>query len=203
MNPLPYDENLQKKLGIAKKDRVIMYLGSIESFSGLEVLIDNIPAILKEIPTLKLLIVGGGSFLEPLKKQASKLGIDSNIIFTGFVPYLEIPKYCSLAELCVNTFRITDMTNKLSPVKVFDLQACGKPVLSTPLQGLINDFPEEKCGITYSPLEEFPKKIRSLLESQDRLFAKGKLGREFIEQNYTWKRAAERWITELQKFITV
>jgi glycosyltransferase involved in cell wall biosynthesis len=198
MRSLSPDKKLQNELGIQEKDQVIMYLGSIESFSGLDIFIKEIPCILKKIPNFKLLIVGGGSHLDSIRQQSKKIGIDNKIIFTGFKPYFDVPRYCSLAKLCINTFKINEMTDKLSPVKVFDLQACGKPNLVTPLQGLLYDFPEKQCGLIYAQLEDFPDKIISLLQDEEKLKLKGQLGLKFIQENFTWKKAAEKWINEFE-----
>ena len=67
MKPLPKDLQLQKTLGISPNDRVVMYLGSIHSISGLPTILNYVPKIIKQIPNFKLLIVGGGAHLEDLK----------------------------------------------------------------------------------------------------------------------------------------
>ncbi len=201
MRSLDPDKKLQNELRIQEKDQVIMYLGSIESFSGLDIFIKKIPYILEKIPNFKLLVVGGGSHLENITHQVKKTGIENNVIFTGFKPYFDIPRYCSLAKLCINTFKINEMTDKLSPVKVFDLQACAMPILVTPLQGLLHDFPEEQCGLIYCQLEDFPDKIIILLQDDEKLKLKGQLGLKFIEDNFTWKKAAKKWINEFESII--
>jgi glycosyltransferase involved in cell wall biosynthesis len=200
MRPISKDLELQKNLHISKNDRVVMYLGSIHSISGLPVILNCIPKIIKQIPDFKLLIVGGGAHLETLKNISKKLEIENFIIFTDYVPYLEIPRYCSLAELCINPFEITDMTKKLSPVKIFDLLACGKPVLATPLDGLLYDFPKESKILIYADLEDFESQIIALLKS-DTLENFGNKGREFVEANYTWDHVANRFLKEFEKHL--
>jgi spore maturation protein CgeB len=76
------------------------------------------------------------------------------------------------------------MTKKLSPVKIFDLLACGKPILATPLDGLLHDFPKESDILIYSDLNDFESQIISLLNNniQENF---GNKGRKFVEENYT------------------
>jgi len=200
MKPLPKDLELQKNLQISNQDRVVMYLGSIHSISGLPVILNSIPKIIQKIPHFKLLVVGGGAHLENLKEISKKLGIQDKVVFTGYVPYLHIPRYCSLAELCINSFEITDMTKKLSPVKIFDLLACGKPILATPLEGLLHDFPEESKILIYANLEQFESQIISLLNSES-LENFGRKGREYVEANYTWENVANRFLEEFETFL--
>ena|SRR3990172_10543388 len=200
MKPLPKDLELQKNLQISNQDRVVMYLGSIHSISGLPVILNSIPKIIQKIPHFKLLVVGGGAHLENLKEISKKLGIQDKVVFTGYVPYLHISRYCSLAELCINPFEITDMTKKLSPVKIFDLLACGKPILATPLEGLLHDFPEESKILIYANLEQFESQIISLLNSES-LENFGRKGREYVEANYTWENVANRFLEEFETFL--
>ena len=200
MKPLSKDLELQKNLQISNQDRVVMYLGSIHSISGLPVILNSIPKIIQKIPHFKLLVVGGGAHLENLKEISKKLGIQEKIVFTDYVPYLHIPRYCSLAELCINPFEITDMTKKLSPVKIFDLLACGKPILATPLEGLLYDFPEELKILIYANLEQFESQIISLLNSES-LEDFGRKGREYVEANYTWENVANRFLKEFETFL--
>ena len=198
MQKLPKDNILMKKLRINSNDQIVMYLGSILSHSGLEVILDSIPNILKEIPNFKLLIVGDGPNLSSLKQQAKKLGISEKIIFTGFVPYKEVPKFCSLANLCINSFRINDMTVKLSPVKIFDFMSCGKPVLATPLKGMLHDFPKDSETIIYEDLNNFEEKIISLLQ-KDCLEEIGDRSRKFVKEHFTWEIVAKKMLDEFEK----
>ncbi len=198
MKPLPKDTILQKNLHISNDDKVVMYLGSIHSISGLPVIIKAMPKIIGIIPNFKLLIVGGGAHLEKLKEISKNLNLNDKIIFTGYVQYVDIPKYCGLADLCINPFEITEMTKKLSPVKIFDLLSCGKPILATPLEGLLHDFPRESKTLIYANLEDFESQIVSLLNNP-RLETFGIKGRQFVEANYTWDNVAIRFLEEFKK----
>lgn len=198
MKKLEKDKLLMKKLGISSHDKIVMYLGSILSHSGLEVILEAMPNIIQKIPNFKLLVVGDGSHLLSIKNQAKKLGVYEKIIFTGFVPYQEVPKFCSLANLCINPFRIFDMTEKLSPVKIFDFMSCGKPVLATPLKGMLNDFPKQSETIIYADLDDFEEKIIFLLKRDD-LEEIGDRCRKFVEEHFTWDIVAQKMISEFEK----
>ena len=200
MKKLAKDKELQKNLKISNQDRVVMYLGTIHSISGLPFILNSIPKIIQTIPNFKLLIVGGGIYLENLKNISKKLKIEDKVIFVGYVPYVDIPRYCSLAELCINPFEITDMTNKLSPAKIFDLLACGKSVLATPLEGMLYDFPKESNTVIYENLQFFPEKMIELLESNS-LDNIGKLGLEYVVKNFTWDIVTKKMLDEFDNMI--
>ena len=203
MKNLPKDKELQKKYNINDNDKVVMYLGSILSHSGLDVIFDDMGKILKEIPEFKLLVVGDGPDLERLKQQSKQLGIYEKIIFTGFVPYKEVPRFCSLADLCINPFRMDGkyaFNDKLTPVKFFDFLSCGKPVLATPLQGTLYDFPKESNTIIYESLDLFTGKMIELLKN-DSLDEVGQRGREFVGKNFTWDSVTRKMLSEFDNMI--
>ena len=203
MKNLPKDKELQKKYNINDNDKVVMYLGSILSHSGLDVIFDDMGKILKEIPEFKLLVVGDGPDLERLKQQSKRLEIYEKIIFTGFVPYKEVPRFCSLADLCINPFRMDGkyaFNDKLTPVKFFDLLSCGKPVLATPLQGTLYDFPKESNTIIYESLDLFTGKMIELLKN-DSLDEIGQRGREFVGKNFTWDSVTRKMLSEFDNMI--
>ena len=203
MKNLPKDKELQKKYNINDNDKVVMYLGSILSHSGLDVIFNDMGKILKEIPEFKLLVVGDGPDLERLKQQSKQLGIYEKIIFTGFVPYKEVPRFCSLADLCINPFRMDGkyaFNDKLTPVKFFDFLSCGKPVLATPLQGTLYDFPKESNTIIYESLDLFTGKMIELLKN-DSLDEIGKRGREFVGKNFTWDSVTRKMLSEFDNMI--
>jgi len=74
--------NQPYKYRFAKKQLII--LGRIEEVKGHKYLFDALPAVIKLFPDLKLLVVGNGTQLEQLQKQANTLGIENNILFLGF-----------------------------------------------------------------------------------------------------------------------
>jgi len=203
MKNLPKDKELQKKYNINDNDKVVMYLGSILSHSGLDVIFNDMGKILKEIPEFRLLVVGDGPDLERLKQQSKQLGIYEKIIFTGFVPYKEVPRFCSLADLCINPFRMDGkyaFNDKLTPVKFFDFLSCGKPVLATPLQGTLYDFPKESNTIIYESLDLFTGKMIELLKN-DSLDEIGQRGREFVGKNFTWDSVTRKMLSEFDNMI--
>jgi len=200
MKKLPKDKEIQKKFNINENDKVVMYLGSILSHSGMDIILHDMPKILKEIPEVKLLIVGDGPDLQRLKRISKKLGLDKKIIFTGFVPYKEVPRFCSLADLCINPWRINDMTDKLSPVKIFDFLSCGKPTLATPLEGMLYDFPKKSNTVIYEDLELFTDKIIKLLRDTS-LEQFGTRSREFVAENFTWDIVTKKMLKELDDMI--
>ncbi len=90
------------------------------------------------------------------------------------------------------------MTVKLSPVKIFDFMSCAKPVLATPLKGMLHDFPKDSETIIYESLDNFEEKIISLLQSEC-LEEIGDRCRKFVQDHFTWEIVAQKMLDEFEK----
>jgi glycosyltransferase involved in cell wall biosynthesis len=184
--PMKKDDSLIKKLEINKNDKIILFMGTLYSFSGLDYILKNFHLLQKNFKQIKLLIIGDGPDFKNLKSLCSNLKLDNNIIFTGFIKQNEIPKYFSLADICLNPFAVNDITDKIIPTKILEYLSCGKPVLSTPLKGTVELLPNENFGIIYSEQFNFINSIISLLKDKNKLIKLGNSGFDHIKKNYYW-----------------
>lgn len=173
----------RKELGISADDKVILFMGTLFDFSQMDQYVEQFPDILKVIPEAKLLVVGGGELLEKLKKLVISKGLQDKVILTGFQPYAMMPQYINVADVCINPFRINGITKDVLPIKVLQYLASEKPVIATPLPGLVSVIPGEQSGIVYS--ENIPKFVLTtidLLKSRDKLIQLGHNGRDYIKK---------------------
>jgi len=67
-NPNVDTKELKEKLGLTEENKVILFIGTLFEFSGLDLYLEQFPAVLKEFPEAKLVIVGGGILFEKLRK---------------------------------------------------------------------------------------------------------------------------------------
>lgn len=142
--PQKKDGALLRRYGLKKKERIILFAGTLYNFSGLDRLIKILPHHLKKYPHLKFLIVGRGQQLKYLKELINTYRLQNNIIFTGFINYPDLAKYINLADICINPFEINKITNPIFPGKIYQYLACGKPVIATRLKGMIDLFPDHQ-----------------------------------------------------------
>ena len=184
--PLKKDLDLCNALGIGKDNLVLVFMGTLYPFSGLENIIKKFKSIKNNHPTLKLLIVGGGPSFNKLKKLIQEKKLETEIIMTGFVLQHTIPKYIALADICINSFDVNFLTNRILPTKILEYFSCGKPVLSTPLSGTKEVLPDETYGIVYSNSNQFVQTISDLLMNSERLAELGNNGYVYTKNNHDW-----------------
>ena len=61
----------------------------------------------------------------------------ANIHLLGRRPYSELPRYLAGFDCCLIPFRASPLTAAVSPVKLYEYLAAGKPVVSTPLPSVL------------------------------------------------------------------
>ncbi len=119
------DEKLAASLGIGTNP-CIGFIGSFYPYEGLDLLVAAMPQLIKQLPALKLLLVGGGMEEAALKSQVKALGIEASVIFTGRVDHHLVAGYSSLVDLFVfprKKMRVTDLVTPLKPIEAM-AQTC-------------------------------------------------------------------------------
>ena len=199
--PLKKDTAFAESLGICNNDNVIVFVGTIYPFSGLIELVFDFEKIEEQNPNIKLLIVGGGPSYDKLQKLVIKKKLESKVILTNFKPQKEIPKYISLANLCINPFQINYVTNRILPTKILEYFACEKPVISTPLAGTKELLPDESFGILYSTSKDFIKIMSNLLSDENRLKQLGKQAYQYVQKNHNWDVLSDQLLEKFELLV--
>ena len=126
---------------IDQKDFIIVFSGRINREKGIMELISAMNLIGRIYP-IKLMVLGSSfygnatqetSFIRKLKEMATP--IKERIIFTGFIPYSEIPRYLRISNIAI----IPSVWNDPFPTTVLEAQAMGLPIITT----LRGGIPEE------------------------------------------------------------
>ena len=161
--------------GFKDKDFILVYSGRLNKEKGISQLIDSM-LILKEIPTIKLMIIGStffgnatneDSFVRTLKEKA--LPIKERIVFTGFVPYKEMPNYLQLADAAI----IPSIWDDPFPTTILEAQAVGLPIITTNRGGIPEELGNGNAIIVPTELnyvEEMANAIRMLQDSPNRRY---------------------------------
>ena len=144
-------------------------MGSFFYFSGLPECIHEFAKSSKGDEHLKLLLIGGGEQDKELRDLVVDLGLNENVIFTGFVPYSDLPKYLKLSSVAINPLKISQVAAVAFPHKVLQYLASSLTVVSTRLDGLVSAL-DGMAGLHWevSP-EACIEKAVSLIQSENSL----------------------------------
>jgi len=199
--PLKKDYKLAKNLGIFEEDKVIVFMGTLYDFAGVDEIIVNFDKLKNKIKNIKFLIIGGGPALKYFQSIVRKKKLESEVKFTDFVPQKQIPNYIALGDICLNPFRVNYVTDRIVPTKILEYFACGKPVLSTPLQGTKNLLPNEEFGIIYSESTNFVKTLADLICEEEKLRELGGRGLLYVKKHHDWNVLTDNLLGELKDIV--
>jgi glycosyltransferase involved in cell wall biosynthesis len=198
-SPGPRNVGLLQQWGIGPEDPVILFMGTIYEFSGLDRVITEFPQVLSRYANAKLLIVGCGEDEERLKQLSVQAGLSSHIIFGGLKSYSALVDIIRSSDVCINPFELNGITRDILPTKLFQYLACGKPVVATQLPGTVPFLAGPEHGMVYCSLESVVTCISDLLDAPDRREELGRKGIEITRGKYEWKQIAETMISWIQE----
>jgi glycosyltransferase involved in cell wall biosynthesis len=185
-------EEIKIKLGI-NDNFIVGYVGVLREWINLKPLFIAMKKLNKF--NIKMLIVGGGVGYEENVRLARDCGVLKNIIFIGTIPYTQIPKYISCMDVCVIPFKIDTVAQNSLPLKLFEYMACEKPVISTKVNGIIENVGNRIMYASNST--EYYNKIIELYKNEEMRNIMGRNGRKFVFENYNWSNIC----TNLEKIL--
>ena len=108
---------------------IIGMIGSLTPEKGVDVLLEAMPAVVKQIPTVQLSILGDGMLKGELQGQAERLEIAPNVHFAGAVS--DVRSWLAAFDLLVLASRREGMGRVL-----MEAMAMGVPVIGTRVGGI-------------------------------------------------------------------
>jgi 1,2-diacylglycerol 3-alpha-glucosyltransferase len=150
---------LKEKLGL--KDKFIFsYIGRTAKEKNLDFLISSFEKVVSKNDKARLLIVGGGPVLEELKEHSKSLNISDKVVFTGLIPWEEIPYYYHISDVFVSASK-----SETQGLTYIEALASGVPVLvqnDLCIEGVIE---EGVNGFVFNNEEEFVNKMNYCLDN--------------------------------------
>jgi 1,4-alpha-glucan branching enzyme len=78
------DESFRARYALPH-EKIVFFVGRLVREKGVHILLDSVPAILERCPDAKFVIAGKGPMLEELQNQARQTGVESKVVFPGFI----------------------------------------------------------------------------------------------------------------------
>ncbi len=179
-----------RKLYKLQECPVVLYLGRLAPYKGVQFLIKAIPLVLRELPEAKFLIGGAMRYdVADLSRLTRKLNVKDSLVFTGYVSPQDLPKLYA----CCDVFCYPSLWEGfgLTPAEA---QACGKPVVAFNTCALPEVVENMQTGFLVEPrnVEALAEALVSLLIDKERLFRMGVNARERVLRLFSWDKAAEQ-----------
>jgi len=133
-----------------------------------------------------------------LKALAKALNLQDRVIFVGFIPDDDLPRYYELCDVfLLLTREIKERGNVEGFGMVFiEANACGKAVVGGKAGGTPEAIVDGKTGFLVDPLNlsEISERLIQLLANEDLAKRLGDEGRKRAEREFSWpKKSQEFW----------
>ena len=152
---------LKESLGIKPEEKVILFLGRVATEKSIDVIMNVMPSIFNEYSNCKFLIVGDGPSKKDLEEQAKQLNIQDKVIFTGKIPYSDVPKYYNLGDVFVNA-----SLTETQGLTFIEAMAAGIPVVAKYAPNLSEYIKNGKNGILVKKNTDFKNYILKLFNDE-------------------------------------
>lgn len=183
-------------LGLSPDDVVLAFVGRLGEEKNVSFLLDSFEQVAQDCPRARLLLVGDGPLRSALKSRAARQGLGSRVIFAGFVPYAQVPRYLAAADAFV-----TASVTEVHPLTVIEAMAAGLPVLGIPSPGVGDTVQDGVTGyLVPARAEALAEKMTRLVTDAELRQAMGQQARQ-AAQAYAIERTTQIMLGHYQRLV--
>lgn len=195
-SPRPKNNELLDKHKIPADKKLVVYLGLLTTYQGIDCLIEGIPWVLRKANDVHFLIMGY-PIEEKYRKMAKDKGIDKNITFTGRIDYRLASDYLALGDIAVSPkLGATEANGKLYNYMAMELPVVAfDTIVNREILGEYGNYAKP-----YDP-QSLGDAIIFLLNHPEEARRLGKELRRRVAQNFTWLQVAQRLEAQYKKVL--
>jgi glycosyltransferase involved in cell wall biosynthesis len=186
---------------------VLLYIGTLADWQGLDVVIKALPKILEKLP-VQLRVVGRGRSRQRklLAKQIRKLGVEGNVIIQPAVPHHEVPAMIAEADICLAPLGLNDrnVTQGACPIKVLEYMASSRPLIASNMPIVRELVREDVDALLFSPSDpdDLARQVLVLLNDYDLSKRLADSATERAMTKFTWHQAQKKLIKVYGKLLS-
>jgi phosphatidylinositol alpha-1,6-mannosyltransferase len=175
---------------------VITCVSRLVPRKGQDTLIRALPLVRRRIPDAALLLVGGGPYRSTLESLAAASGVAKDVVFTGTVPWAELPDHHAAGDVFAMPCRTRRGGLDVEGLGIVYLEASavGRPVVAGDSGGAPDAVLEDRTGYVV-PGRDVPalaERLVTLLDNPTLAERLGTAGRAWVEQDWRWDTQADR-----------
>ncbi|WP_030679485.1 glycosyltransferase family 4 protein [Streptomyces sp. NRRL B-1347] len=186
---------VRARLGLTDRP-VVVCVSRLVPRKGQDTLILAMPRILAAEPDAVLLIVGGGPYEKELRKLAAETRVADSVVFTGAVPWAELPAHYGAGDVFAMPCRTRRGGLDVEGLGIVYLEASatGLPVVAGDSGGAPDAVLDGETGwvVRGGSPEDAAERIVALLADAELRTRMGERGRAWVEDRWRWDLLAER-----------
>ncbi|WP_067497943.1 glycosyltransferase family 4 protein [Actinoplanes sp. TFC3] len=175
---------------------VVVCVSRLVPRKGQDMLIRALPRIRQRVPGAALLVVGGGPYRKKLTELARGEGVESEVFFTGSVPWEELPAHYAAGDVYAMPCRTRSGGLDVEGLGIVYLEASasGLPVVAGNSGGAPDAVLEGKTGYVVDghKVAAIADRVAELLADPGKARRMGAAGRSWVEAEWRWETKATR-----------
>lgn len=177
----------RKKWGLDEDDLVVGIVARLAEVKGHAYFIQAADRISKKIENARFLIVGGGPKEQELKEMVKTLGLERQVVFTGFME--DITEAYNMLDINV----ITSLSEALC-LTLIEGMSIGKPCIGTNTGGIPEVIQEGLNGfiVPVKDADALADAVMKLASDQWLSARMGQYGKQWVQQNFQGKAMARK-----------
>lgn len=181
--------------------KVLAFIGTFFKYEGLSYAIDSMKIIAQNRNDIHLLLVGAGNETNNLKKQVLDEDLSDLVTFVGRVPFEQVCRYYSLADLMVFPRESIRLTELVTPLKPLESMAQLKPVLASDIGGHRELIEDGKTGFLFKAdnAKALANKIMEIIDDEKLLKDVTVQGLKFVREKRNWLNTAKQYLPVYKK----
>ncbi|MGG4035165.1 glycosyltransferase family 4 protein [Paenibacillus cisolokensis] len=196
-------ERLRRRKGWEGR-KVILFVGRLIPIKGVHHLFAALPELIAKHPKLLLVVVGspfyGSHRTTPYSRKLRRMGKKhpAHVQFVPYVPHTKVPDWFLAADIAV----VPSGKREAFGLVNVEAMATGLPVVATRAGGMKEIVRDGKTGYLLDPdriVAQLRDKLHRLLQDDELCRTMGRNSRERVEQHFTWRHAADRWLALLRE----
>jgi phosphatidylinositol alpha-1,6-mannosyltransferase len=188
-------DEIRRRHGLQNR-RVVVCVSRLVPRKGQDVLIRALPGLRRRFPDLALLIVGGGPYRDALARLAREHGVERDVVFTGSVPWEELPAHYDAGDVFSMPCRTRRAGLEVEGLGIVYLEAnaTGLPVVAGDSGGSPDAVREGETGyvVDGTDVRAVSAALAPLLEDEELRRRVGAAGRTWVQQHWRWDVLAGR-----------
>lgn len=202
--PVKDFRTIQNKLGVNKRNKVILTLARVIERKGHDTVIKALPDIIKQYPETIYVIAGPWKepFYQKLQTLIDDLDLREHVVFSSFVSDEDLTKYYSMSDVYVMVSRELEKSGDSEGfgITFLEANACHCPVIGSYSGGIPDAIEDGVSGYLIEPDDPkaLSQKILLLFNDQKLRDEMAIRGRKRVEDNYTWQKITLKLINHIE-----
>jgi phosphatidyl-myo-inositol dimannoside synthase len=184
---------VRDRLGLAGRP-VVICVSRMVPRKGQDTLIRAWPQVLAEVSDAVLLLVGDGPYAPRLRRLARQLAVHDSVLFTGPVPWPELPGYYDAADVFAMPCRTRRAGLDVEGLGIVYLEASatGLPVIGGDSGGAPDAILDGETGYVVHDVQGVAARVIELLKDPGKARAMGEKGLAWVDREWRWELVAAR-----------